>query len=144
MSARPPTRRYEARKHAIVASAVEVMNRKGVRGMTLGEIAARLDLVPTGVIYYFRNKEELAQACYIASLARFDELVADAARAGTPAERVSSFIAGYFAFRAQVARGEADPIAAFNDVRALNAPAVNTAYVDMFRRLRGQIGRAHV
>ncbi len=35
---RGPTRRFEQRKTAIVASAVEVLNRKGVRGMTLGEV----------------------------------------------------------------------------------------------------------
>ena len=59
MSPRQPTRRFETRKAAIVSSAVGVLNRKGVRGMTLGEVAASLSLVPTGVIYYFRNKEEL-------------------------------------------------------------------------------------
>ena len=55
---------------AIVASAVEVLNRKGVRGMTLGEVAASLNLVPTGVIYYFKNKEDLAAACFLKGVER--------------------------------------------------------------------------
>ena len=36
-----PTRRYEARQGEIIASAVDVLNRRGVRGMTLGEVAAQ-------------------------------------------------------------------------------------------------------
>jgi len=63
-SGRTPSRRYMARRDAIIASAVREMNRHGVRGMTLGDVAARLDLVPTGVIYYFRNKEDLAAAAF--------------------------------------------------------------------------------
>ena len=50
-AARTPSRRYMARRDAIIASAIREMNRHGVRGMTLGDVAARLDLVPTGVIY---------------------------------------------------------------------------------------------
>ena len=42
---RAPTKRFEQRKSAIIASAVEVLNRKGVRGMTLSDVAARLNLV---------------------------------------------------------------------------------------------------
>src|SRR5690349_6140869 len=80
---RQPTRRYEAKRNAIVRSAIEEMNRKGVRGMTLGDVAARLDLVPTGVIYYFRNKEELAAAAFLKGLEAYDELIGAAAGEAT-------------------------------------------------------------
>lgn len=133
---RAPTRRYEAKRNAIVLSAVAELNRKGVRGMTLGDVAARLDLVPTGVIYYFRNKEELAAAAFSKSIQRFDQLIADAALAGDEAARLNAFVHGYFAFKRQVALGEAEDIAVFNDVRALNSAPVNQAYVDMFRHAR--------
>lgn len=73
---RQPTRRYEAKRNAIVCSAVAEMNRKGVRGMTLGDVAARLDLVPTGVIYYFRNKEELAAAVFMKGVEAYEALIA--------------------------------------------------------------------
>ena len=76
---RQPTRRYEAKRSAIVRSAVEEMNRKGVRGMTLGDVAARLDLVPTAVIYYFRNKEELAAAAFLKGLGAYEALIAASA-----------------------------------------------------------------
>lgn len=144
---RRPTRRYEAKRNAIVRSAVEEMNRKGVRGMTLGDVAARLDLVPTGVIYYFRNKEELAAAAFLKGLEAYGALID--AGAGWPDDeaRLSAFIHAYFDHAAKVEAGAADRLPVFNDVRALNAPAVNEAYVAMFRRFRGLLSeglpRAH-
>ncbi|HEY8572967.1 TetR/AcrR family transcriptional regulator [Phenylobacterium sp.] len=137
---RAPTRRFEARRNAIIASAVEELNRKGVRGMTLGDVAARLDLVPTGVIYYFRNKEELAAACFMRAIERFDQLIAEAKAAGDDdRERVRAFIRLYFEFKRRACSGETEQIAVFNDVRALNKPSVNEAYTDMFRHARDLI-----
>ncbi len=132
---RPPTKRYEARRQAIVAAAVEAVNRRGVRGMTLADVTARLNLVPTGVIYYFKNKEELAGAAFLKAIERFDQLIA--ASEGLPEDRrLGDFLRRYIDFRRQVDLGEADPVAVFNDVRALNMPAVNEGYVAMFRRAR--------
>ncbi|WP_304170260.1 TetR/AcrR family transcriptional regulator [Phenylobacterium aquaticum] len=136
MNTRTPTRRFEARRAAIVASAIEVMNRKGVRGMTLGEVAARLDLVPTGVIYYFRNKEALAQACYLNGVERFNALIAQGEAGTDVAERLTLFLDAYFAFRRQVAEHRAEDVVLFNDVRALNDATVNAAYVELFRAIR--------
>lgn len=132
---RAPTKRYEARRNAIIASAVEVVNRRGVRGMTLGDVTASLDLVPTGVIYYFRNKEELAAAAFHRALDRYEQLIAASAQA-PEAERAAAFVRHSLEFRRQVCLGEAEQIALFNDVRALNAADVNSAYVEMFRHAR--------
>ncbi|MFN3521744.1 MAG: TetR/AcrR family transcriptional regulator [Phenylobacterium sp.] len=136
-ASRSPTRRYAERQTAIIASAVEVLNRKGVRGMTLGEVAARLDLVPTGVIYYFRNKEELAAACFLRGVELFNGFIAEGAAAESPRERLGGFIHAYVDFQRRAALGEAEPLAVFNDVRALRRAAVDEAYVDMFRAMRG-------
>lgn len=133
---RAPTKRFEQRKTAIIASAVEVLNRKGVRGMTLSDVAARLNLVPTGVIYYFKNKEELAAACFQQGVARFNRLAAVGAEAPDVRGRIRRFLDAWFDDRRRVLAGEIEPIAAFNDVRALNCAPVNDAYVDMFRRVR--------
>jgi len=132
---RAPSKRYEARRNAIIASAVEVVNRRGVRGMTLGDVTARLDLVPTGVIYYFKNKEELAAAAFLRALERYEGLIAEAMAHPEP-ERIPAGLTAYFAFRRGVAEGRDDEIAVFNDVRALGCAGVNEAYVAMFRRAR--------
>jgi AcrR family transcriptional regulator len=134
--ARAPTRRFEARRSAIVASAVQELNRKGIRGMTLGEVAARLDLVPTGVIYYFRNKEELAEACFLRALERFRALIAEGRQEPTADGRMARFVAAFFEDKRRAAERLAEPLAVFNDVRALNRPAVNEAYTEMFRAAR--------
>ena len=47
---RRTSERFERRKKDIVASAVQALNRKGVRGMTLADVAAQLGIVPTGDI----------------------------------------------------------------------------------------------
>ncbi|MEW5683334.1 MAG: TetR/AcrR family transcriptional regulator [Pseudomonadota bacterium] len=133
---RGPTRRYEARRNAIVSSAVEEMNRKGVRGMTLGDVAARLDLVPTGVIYYFRNKEELAAAAFLKGVRSYEALIASAAGEATAEGRLTTFLLAWFDYSRRVQIGEADRLPVFNDVRALNSPVVNEAYVGMFRQYR--------
>lgn len=133
---RAPTKRFEKRKAAIVASAVEVINRKGVRGMTLAEVAARLDLVPTGVIYYFKNKEDLAQACFLDGIARFRDLLAAGETGGPPRERLAGFLTAYFDFKRAALTGGAEPVAVFNDIRALASPPVNQAFVEMFRHAR--------
>lgn len=134
--ARVPTRRYEARRNAILASAIEELNCKGIRGMTLGDVAARLDLVPTGVIYYFKNKEDLASACFLKAIERFDALIADGRAGATPRDRIAGFMRGYFDFKRAAAEGREDQIAIFSDVRTLNSPLVNERYVEMFRRFR--------
>lgn len=133
---RAPTRRYEARRNAILASAVQELNHRGLRGMTLGEVAARLDLVPTGVIYYFKNKEELASACYMRALDRFEALITDGISETLPQAKVERFIRAFFDFKREAEEGTAERIAIFSDVRTLNAAAVNERYVEMFRHLR--------
>jgi AcrR family transcriptional regulator len=135
-TSRAPTQRYQERKSAIVGSAVRVMNRKGMRGMTLADVAAQLNIVPTGVIYYFKNKEELAQACFLHGIERFDGLLEAAGGGATVRDRLGLFLAAYFDFRRQAQQGATETVAVFNDVRALNRDPVNQAYIDMFRRAR--------
>ncbi|HEY9217747.1 MAG TPA: TetR/AcrR family transcriptional regulator [Phenylobacterium sp.] len=133
-------RRFEARKQAILVSAVHAINRSGVRGMTLGQVAASLDLVPTAVIYYFKNKEELAAACFLRGIERFGALTAAAAEHATSKARVAAFLGGFVEIKRAEAIGEAEPLVVFNDVRAVNATAVNGAYTDMFRDVRSLFG----
>lgn len=133
----PRPGKFEKRKEMILLAATDVMARKGVRGMTLAEVAARLDLVPTAVSYYFRKKEDLAAACFLRAIERYDALAkaaTDAAEDGPG--RTRAFVRLFFEHLAARRAGGADPIVPFNDVRAIGDPAVNSAYVDMFRKVR--------
>jgi AcrR family transcriptional regulator len=130
------THKFHQRRDTIVRAAVEVLNHKGVRGMTLADVAAKIDLVPTAVMYYFRKKEDLAAACFHKAIEQYESMIAQAQRGQTAREALELFIRGYFEFRRQVAAGEADQIAVYNDVRAVHDPGVGVAYTQMFRNAR--------
>ena len=128
--------RFERRKAVIVLAAVEVINRKGVRSMTLTDVAGRLKLVPTAVNYYFRRKEELAAACFLQAIAHYNSLLDRSDQAATPQESLRCFLHDFADHLAAVDTGEAEPVATFNDVRTIGDAVVDAAYTDMFRRIR--------
>jgi AcrR family transcriptional regulator len=133
---RSATHKFNQRRDTIVRAAVEVLNHKGVRGMTLADVAAKLDLVPTAVMYYFRKKEDLAAACFHKAIEQYESMIAQAKLGQTAREALELFVRGYFEFRRQVTVGEADQIAVYNDVRAVHDPGVGVAYTQMFRNAR--------
>ena len=127
--------RFEARREAILQSATREMLRRGLRGMTFAEVAAPLGLVPTGIIYYFKNKSQLAAAVQDRAIERFDQLIDEvAADPATPP--VEAFVRAYLDDRARVERGQTPDIVTFNEIPALAEPTVTEAYVRMFRRVR--------
>lgn len=133
---KPATEKFHKRREMIVRAAIEVMNRRGVRGMTLADVARRLDLVAPAVMYYFKSKEQLAATIYCRAIERYEQLIAAAQDANTAHEALEIFVRGYFDFRAAEINGEVEPIALFNDIRALHDPGVGEAYVRMFRSAR--------
>ena len=133
---RSVTHKFNQRRDTIVRAAVEVLNHKGVRGMTLADVAAKLDLVPTAVMYYFRKKEDLAAACFHKAIEQYESMIAQAKSGQTAREALELFVRGYFEFRRRVTAGEADQIAVYNDVRAVHDPGVGVAYTQMFRNAR--------
>ncbi|MBL8270512.1 TetR/AcrR family transcriptional regulator [Steroidobacter sp.] len=133
---KPSTEKFHKRRETIVRAAVEVMNRRGVRGMTLADVARRLDLVAPAVMYYFKSKEELAATVYYRSIERYEQLIAAAEREPTARDALERLVRGYFEFTAAVATGEAEAIAGFNDIRALQDPGLSEAFLRMFRSAR--------
>jgi AcrR family transcriptional regulator len=133
------TGRYARKKEAIVAAAAGIMNRRGVRGMTLADVAASVDLITTSVTYYFKKKEDLAVACFLASIERFDTLIVAALGADDPRERLHRFLTLYLDLNRRIRLGEEAPMAMFNDVRALKEPhlsRVTEPYNALFRKVR--------
>ncbi len=49
------TDRFERKREAILDAATRILNRKGIKGLTLGDTAAAVDLSTTSVTYYFRR-----------------------------------------------------------------------------------------
>lgn len=130
------TRKYNDRKAEFVSAATPHINRRGVSGMTLADVAADLGLAPKAVAYYFKKKEDLAAACFLRGIARTRECIAAAGHGETPADRVDLFLQAYFEIRRRGALGELDELTSPNDIRALGSEEVSTAFAEMFRELR--------
>ena len=133
------TARYAKKRDAVMAAATEIINHRGVKGMTLADVAASVGLITTSVTYYFKKKEDLAAACFISGIARYDALISEALEEATPQARLHKFLSLYLDVKARIRLGEEPAIPAFNDVRALTDPnlsEVRAVYRDMFRKVR--------
>jgi AcrR family transcriptional regulator len=138
-AATPRTPRFQEKRDAILAAAARLFNEQGVKGATLGEIAASVGLVTTSITYYYRKKEDLATACFLHAINSHDALAQEAARAATVAERVARYFDAHARLLAAIERGEQAALIYFNDIRALpeaQAAVVFAAYTDMFRHVR--------
>ncbi len=136
----PSTDRYTRKKETIIASATGILNRRGVKGMTLADVAASVDLITTSITYYFKKKEDLAVACYLRSIERMDTLISASLGAGKSEDRLFAFLDRYFALERSIREGDAAPLAIFSDIRALKEPYFATvleSYRGLFRKVRG-------
>jgi AcrR family transcriptional regulator len=131
--------RHAQKSKALIAVASGILNRKGVRGMTLAEVAAAVGVTTPSVAYYFPRKEDLAATCMLDAVERFDASIAVAARERNTAARVRRLLDLHMEHLFAIAAGEAPPMAGFADIRAMSSDqgaVVGDAVNDMFRRLR--------
>jgi len=70
-SGRPPQTGDRAPREALLDAAVSLIAERGVAGTTSADVAARADVTPAMVQYYFRNRELLLDAVVDERLARF-------------------------------------------------------------------------
>jgi len=155
----PSTARFARKREAIIAAATVILNRQGVKGATLADVAASVGLITTSVTYYFKKKEDLAAACFLSSIERLDALVTEALREATPHKRLHRLLDLYLSLDREIRQGEAPAIAYLSDVRALGDDVLEPvwlALLDLYRRLsslfypggavdqRGAMARAYV
>jgi AcrR family transcriptional regulator len=131
--------RFARKKDAIVSAATGILNRRGVKGMTLADVAASVDLSTTSVTYYFKKKEDLAVACFLRGIEWFEALTSAAFTDPDPRKRLKRFIELYLDSNRRIREGEEPPIALFNDIRALKEPYLSIVlepYNALFRKVR--------
>jgi AcrR family transcriptional regulator len=133
---RKRTAKYLARHRAALQAASSLLNRKGLKGMTRGEVAEHMGVVEGALSYYFASKEALAAACFHLAIEARESLISEAAEEATPIARVSRLVRGHFERARLVACGEAEEVAVFDDLRALGHPGIDAGYVTMFRNAR--------
>ncbi|WP_174296468.1 TetR/AcrR family transcriptional regulator [Sphingomonas bacterium] len=112
------TRRFRAKRDAILAAAAQAINEQGAKGMTFADVARRVGLNTTSVTYYFKRKEDLAAACFEHTLNELQVMLDEALALPTPRERVGRYVALIMARLARIERGEAPPFAVLSDLRA--------------------------
>ena len=133
------TSRFERKRDAILDAATLLLNSRGVRGLTLAEVAQAVELSTTSVPYYFKRKDELAAACMLRGIEAMEAMAATALTAPSPRERLHRLLDLYLERVRQSAVGESPPLPLLSDLRALNAPSLGVvfqAYMAMFRRVR--------
>lgn len=131
--------RFERRRNDFINAASQIMNARGLRGMTLADVAQQLGMTTPSVRHYFKRKEELATACILQAIERVETLLDTAHAAGGVRERVNAFVHGYIDMFARIARQEEPPLASFSEVRTLEAQQLeplSSAYKGMIRKVR--------
>lgn len=135
----PATKRYSEKREALISAATRLFNEKGVVGTTLSDVGASVGLVKNSVTYYFRRKEDLAVASFMRAIAVHEQLVDEAVRQTTIADRVMELIRLHMALQGRIHDGDSPPIVMSHEIRALPEPQIDDvfkAYTAMFRRLR--------
>lgn len=128
--------KFDHKRKLISDVATRVLNERGLRHMTLAEVADRLGLATRSIGYYFRTKEQLAAACYRSAISALVEIIDKADQSPSLDGRIRNLIRLYFQFRLEVGTGARPETAFFGDIRSLGDDDVVLAYRDMFRRLR--------
>src|SRR5258707_4811446 len=116
------TDRFERKREAILDAATDLLNARGVKGLTLGVTAAAVELSTTSVTYYFKRKDDLAAACMLRGIADLSDIVEAALTAPTPRERLYQLLPLFLERSRRSAVREAPPLPVLADLRALNQP----------------------
>ena len=139
------TKRFRAKRDAILAAAAEAINEQSAKGMTFADVARRVGLNTTSVTYYFKRKEDLAAAAFEYTLDYLLRMLDAATSEASPEERVRRYLRLNMARLARIGRGEEKPFAVLSDLRATVEPVRSRLMVkwrEVFRRTRGLWGTA--
>lgn len=134
------TDRFSRKREAILDAATDILNRQGIKGLTLGGSASAVGLSTTSVTYYFRRKDDLAAACIMRGVASLQADADQALGEPDPAARVERLWSLFLERLLRARLGEAPPLPHLSDLRALNPQNrsdVYDAYMRLFRKVRG-------
>ncbi|KQM64890.1 TetR family transcriptional regulator [Sphingomonas sp. Leaf17] len=139
------TKRFRAKRDAILAAAAAAINEQSAKGMTFADVARRVGLNTTSVTYYFKRKEELAAAAFEHTLERLTAMLDEAMQEPTPELRVARYLALNIDRLARIERGEETAFAVLSDLRATEDPIrsrLMAGWQRVFRKTRGLWGHA--
>lgn len=129
--------KYTERQAKIIRVATRIINRRGVSGMTLAQVAAELNMTAANIAYYFKTKEDLAVAAFLTELPRLNIIFDESEKRPFP-ESVSDLVDTYFSYVSRVGIGTESELISPNDIRALNSDEVSAVYANVFRSIRAK------
>jgi AcrR family transcriptional regulator len=135
--------RFERKRERILDAATDLINERGVKGMTFAEVAQTVELNTTSITYYFRLKDHLAGAVFEHALERMEAMAVEAGAEPDPQARVGKYLQLHFDLHARVLRGEERALATLSDIRALEDSVrvpLQKHYQAIFRRIRAFFG----
>ena len=133
------TKRFRAKRDAILAAAAQAINEQSAKGMTFADVARRVGLNTTSVTYYFKRKDDLAAACFEHTLTQLKAMLDEAMEEPTPEARVARYLSINMNRLARIERGEETAFAVLSDLRAMEEPVrgpLLAGWRDVFRKTR--------
>lgn len=115
------TARWEEKREAILDAAMHVLNRTGLSGFRLSEVAAEIGLKRPSIVYYFANVEELAEAVYHRALDQIEGRVTLAAAEDNPPARLKKLLELELDYHAAQREGRAVRRPQLGEIRALSS-----------------------
>jgi AcrR family transcriptional regulator len=137
------TKRFQAKRDAILAAAADAINEQSAKGMTFADVARRVGLNTTSVTYYFKRKEDLAAAAFEHTLASLDAMLDEALAEATPEARVARYLDINMRRLTRIATGEEKAFAILSDLRAMEEPIrgrLLASWRNIFRKARSLWG----
>jgi AcrR family transcriptional regulator len=137
------TKRFQAKRDAILAAAADAINEQSAKGMTFADVARRVGLNTTSVTYYFKRKEDLAAAAFEHTLGRLEAMLDAALAEQTPEARVARYLNVNMERLARIRRGEERDFAILSDLRAMEDPVkarLLAGWRNIFRKTRSLWG----
>jgi AcrR family transcriptional regulator len=133
------TKRFRAKRDAILAAAAEAINEQSAKGMTFADVARRVGLNTTSVTYYFKRKDDLAAACFENTLETLKAMLDEAMAEPTPERRVARYLAINMQRCARIEQGAEQAVAVLSDLRAMEEPFKDpllAGWREVFRKTR--------
>ncbi|MEW5956900.1 MAG: TetR/AcrR family transcriptional regulator [Chloroflexota bacterium] len=94
----PRERRYQKTKKAILETAQELVAEKGPEGLSIREIARRIDYSPAGLYEYYESKDEIIAAIVQAGMAGLNTTFAEISPDLPPSQRLVDLSVAYVNF----------------------------------------------
>lgn len=112
MDSSNPSSRYERKREQILEAATTLINERGASGMTMRDVAQAVSLTSATLAYYFKGKDDLAEAVFHRRLDSLDHTVAEAAKGADPHARVEILLSLELERLGDVFAGKIRPLAA--------------------------------